>query len=478
MEDVEKNDDHFSGSDQNDIEEWKRIIAELCTGVPDTIIRDCLRAYDPSKPTKQIKRVLNSFNKETISRTFIFLSKKPHGDKMKKDDLLDALIMKVKNYFPDKCQICKEVYCYTMSDATFMECHSCGQEVHKKCYFELLASMNLLNEVGLPQDLLFKIPGIHYLCALCEKDIITDDISNDDNNNTSQPKALLNKPNGHVGFDVIDQNDITDQNNRLNLVNPIVNVYDSINDDKDSDYPADRDTSHQLKEKVCHFYQKGTCKFGRKGADCPFAHPRACRKLLLHGNKGTKGCKLGTKCTDFHPRMCSNSITRRQCFNERCLLVHVKGTIRKRPELLGNRTNESNILHGNTFNQNRNNPYDFLEVIHNFKRDILKIMDSKIKETLVSHHNIHRPPTTPGHFMQPVHAPLQQPQMLSHPQQVPIQNFVEPINTPFQQPQRFRHPQQVPMHRPMPQTQNMRPGVPFNQMVMNSWNPANQQRLL
>ena len=60
-------------------------------------------------------------------------------------------------------------------------------------------------------------------------------------------------------------------------------------------------------KKVCRFYQQGNCKHGRKGLDCPFDHPKACRKLLKYGNKGT-GCKDGSKCINFHPRMCSNSI--------------------------------------------------------------------------------------------------------------------------------------------------------------------------
>ena len=154
--------------EKTDIDKWKRVIAELCTEAPDYIIRDCLRSYDPSKTTKQIKKTLNTFDKATIGKTLDYLSKRNHNTKVKKDVLLDALIMKVKNHFPDICQICKKEYCHKLDDEPFLECHSCGQEVHKSCYFNLLVSMNLLDETGMPRDILFKIPGIHYLCVSCE----------------------------------------------------------------------------------------------------------------------------------------------------------------------------------------------------------------------------------------------------------------------------------------------------------------------
>ena len=45
----------------NQIKIWQNVIATLCTEAPNTTIRDCLRAYDTTKPTKDIKRILNYF---------------------------------------------------------------------------------------------------------------------------------------------------------------------------------------------------------------------------------------------------------------------------------------------------------------------------------------------------------------------------------------------------------------------------------
>ena len=51
---------------------------------------------------------------------------------------------------------------------------------------------------------------------------------------------------------------------------------------------------------------------------------------MLFGTAQPNGCNLGRKCTAFHPKMCPSSITKRECFDEKCNFTHVKGTKRRK----------------------------------------------------------------------------------------------------------------------------------------------------
>ena len=79
---------------------------------------------------------------------------------------------------------------------------------------------------------------------------------------------------------------------------------------------------------ICRYYRRGNCRHGPLGKDCKYRHPKPCRKLLNHGIKGENGCRLGGRCTMFHPRMCNNSIRKGECLVESCRYMHIKGTKR------------------------------------------------------------------------------------------------------------------------------------------------------
>ena len=42
------------------IESWKPVIAELCIGTDDVVVKKCLRLYDPEQPSEQLRKILNS----------------------------------------------------------------------------------------------------------------------------------------------------------------------------------------------------------------------------------------------------------------------------------------------------------------------------------------------------------------------------------------------------------------------------------
>ena len=82
------------------------------------------------------------------------------------------------------------------------------------------------------------------------------------------------------------------------------------------------------KDKVCYFYKNNKCKFGRRGENCPYAHPKLCFKYKINGCDLVRGCKNGNNCPYLHPPICNGSMRRRECFNENCKRLHLKGTRR------------------------------------------------------------------------------------------------------------------------------------------------------
>ena len=119
---------------------------------------------------------MKSLNKDTIINTLEFLSRQKI-ENANKDELIQKLCLKIQNYFPDICQICSSSYTFKLHDQTFMQCASCGQEVHKSCYLNLLKKMNLIDGNEKVKRTLFHIPGIFYLCPACQIDTINFPVS-------------------------------------------------------------------------------------------------------------------------------------------------------------------------------------------------------------------------------------------------------------------------------------------------------------
>ena len=384
-----------------------------------------MRAYDTSKPTKEIRKALNYFKKDQLSETLEFLSRKKVLDKLKKPEVLDALIMKVKNYFPDICSICDSKYTYNINDEPFLACSSCGQEVHKKCYFELFKSMNLLDDNELIRKLIFDIPGFHYLCPTCESQIVSNQDKEVDTGDSAKPN------NDKISDSLTNIDRTSDDNKSIDISKHKEVTKEDLEKDKHDRTMYRKDYDDLTAKKLCKFYKRGNCKFGRKGLHCPFDHPKACRKLLQHGNKGANGCKDGNKCINFHPKMCPDSIKNRTCFDLQCNLVHVKGTQRKRiinQNNLNNEqffeTNETKLQKAVNKNQNNEN-LNFLEIIQNFKKEIFEQLESKLAnlvhiQTQHQLNQIHHP-HQPQQFQ--TNITQSHPRNINQIQQFPIQNM-------------------------------------------------------
>ena len=148
-------------------------------------------------------------------------------------------------------------------------------------------------------------------------------------------------------------------------------------------------------------YHNGNCKFGQKGEECPFDHPKPCRKLLQHGRRQPQGCNLGQRCENVHPKMCNSSASKGECFSQDCPLYHVKGECFSQdcPLYHVKGTKHSNQNHdtdktkrkkdvernNNLVNLSKNQKIhesnDFLEMVRHLKA-AMEAMDIKLATTL------------------------------------------------------------------------------------------------
>ena len=326
--------------------EPERILASLCANAPDYHIRDCLRKYSCEHSLKRQTNVFNSFNKPVLEKTAAYL--KIVTSNLKKPEIIHSIICKIQNLLPDTCQICNESYVSEINDPPFLACELCGQEVHKSCFMQKLGLMSIdgLNAWNLINPL--QLPGIHFFCLECEKDIIPGNSTAafpplSQVNSTSKtvlpspPQPSASTYSEVLLTDSSPPSTICDQtlsvDNKALGGSPVSSKIDSNENchskvNKSNGTSSDNNRGDKPKVKNCVFFMKNQCKHGLKGTNCPFLHPERCSKLLQHGTKSPNGCNLGKKCAFFHPEMCPSSVSKRACFDGNCQFVHVKGTKR------------------------------------------------------------------------------------------------------------------------------------------------------
>ena len=58
---------------------------------------------------------------------------------------------------------------------------------------------------------------------------------------------------------------------------------------EDSPLTEDARNKREAKENgICNHNRKGSCRHGRMGIDCKYEHPKPCKNLMKHGNKGPR----------------------------------------------------------------------------------------------------------------------------------------------------------------------------------------------
>ena len=146
-----------------------------------------------------------------------------------------------------------------------------------------------------------------------------------------------------------------------------------------------------------------------------------CRNFTQHGTKQPRGCNLGIKCKDFHPKMCFDSLRKGECFSESCRFAHVKGTKRQPP------TVKNSVAHNNKQSKNdMSEPGHFLDMIRLLKEEILETLGQKIKDIQFQVQHLqqnHQLPLQQTHLIPPQGLPLKPPFQIPQPPFNPMQTF-------------------------------------------------------
>ena len=200
----------------------------------------------------------------------------------------------------------------------------------------------------------YNLPGIYYICKHCSQNTIP--------NKETRLKASIQKKKQSQNITINDDsqeswNQLMAQN-RTQPETSFSNDHESGIQDRGSERESNKqdeiisdDKMHQ--KKICSFYRKGNCKHGLRGNGCNYHHPPMCKKFINHGTRNPKGCNLGKNCENFHPKICSSSLTKSECFIHDCKFRHIKGTKRKKSQ-------EPRKPNGNSDSkkENRNNEHN------------------------------------------------------------------------------------------------------------------------
>ena len=449
------------------------ILADLSSQAPSYEVRDCLRCYNIAHSEAQLTRDISRFKKKVLMDTLEYLKQPPKpGDK--KTTNISNIICRIQNLLTDNCGICNSEYSVKLNDTPLLCCVFCGQGSHDPCIYDLL-NIDTLDLMSVSRENIMekinptKMKGWHYVCPECEKNKIpecsqnqpdssalsehTDDEddtlsasqlqqSQDETNNAAanpgdppnedEPTATPDT-NHHETTESGDEDD-EDEDEELRTVidgmspvqdsrkkpaaqNQTTNHSNSSGGQSSNHAESSRPTISPWKNNnTCHFYLKGTCRNGLSGKKCPKEHPPACKKLLKHGAKGRLGCKKGTSCSNFHPKMCQTSLSKGECFNPDCKLVHVSGTKRREE----NQT-KKNVTIDQNVNENPPNPLNtFLEeALLALETRIMAALDQKLAKTMQTaaplHHQMmpeqvqqHREGMTPYWYQHQQPAPATQ----------------------------------------------------------------------
>ena len=236
-------------------------------------------------------------------------------------------------------------FCHIALDSLCLKCQKCKGQIHLNC-------------TGLPEYHLVRlvVTSASYVCMHCvethETDQETYKMELERINMCKQREKRLCEANNLTDSidDAMRDMAISDVNRAIppadsigstnaatsggnqdgNLINNNQNLNSSNNSSGLPTQPERTDgvpenEANKSNQAVCRFYLKKACKYGRKGENCPFNHPKLCYKYIKRGEK-SGGCKKGKDCQFLHPQLCKRALNTRTCLNKNCRYYHVQGT--------------------------------------------------------------------------------------------------------------------------------------------------------
>jgi hypothetical protein len=294
----------------------------------DPGVHDVLNALNHDDLETQVKKIKahKEIKKDQLVAAWGFLQDKTFTEakeaKCSKDFLTQDVIKIYNHISPTKCDQCQKIYkCYKQFDSS--QCFLCFRSMCPDCC-----------PAGLEADKAF-LTTVFPICFPCADS----HRSGAGAGRQAQPKApeatqdsmpsqqdlsLTQEPSQEdmEGFTVV-------ASGRKNSK--------AIDSAKESAKAASKD-----KDNHCRFFLRGACKFGSRGAECNFLHPKICHKWM---KEGTAGCDAGSDCEYLHPRMCSSSLKGVQCVKDKCHHNHIK-KLRTKKAPTGQKPAASNLPQG------------------------------------------------------------------------------------------------------------------------------------
>ena len=366
----------------------EEVIAGLCIDAP-VEVRECLRTYllDCEDIEALHKHIVTKNRVSALASTVEYLQVNIKTEDYTAKGLAFQLIYRIETLLPETCIHCNEEYCFGIQDKPLLACEVCGQGAHNPCVYDNLQVSTEDRASFTPELASFKInplqlPELKYLCSGCIKDYLPDKedglkqsakkkreraAENEENQETEPAEAARDTP-GDGGADQQQQHNqrATDgQNSGTGLFPPPTNGGAQGNgNSQTNNHPQNGAQRHENgpttnnpqngsqrngngpttnlpqngnirpPANICPYYKRQACRYGIAGRQCPAGdHPKACKKLLMHGTRSPRGCNLGNNCDKFHPiNMCPSSLKKRECYNPDCRLIHIKGTRRHRTQ--------------------------------------------------------------------------------------------------------------------------------------------------
>ena len=284
-------------------EETRAALGELVA--IDEVTAKIVPSFSPDLNLADNERKLYKFPLSLIqecAKSFNII--KTTDEKIKKATLIKSIISKINSYLPSSCCICHESYRLKVSDVALFTCAGCYRGSHDCEEYKNFKKT-------LPNGLM---RGFVWFCNDCEVAKIPDSKlttrgTRDDK--TTQAKTEHSNCPTDMGTQSIEATPKS--------IEPGTHPKATA-----SDVPP-----------ICPDYKKSNCPHGLrgnkliKGTRCKFSHPKPCQKYCGYGSKGEFGCKNGINCSNFHPRLCRYSLSKKLCINQSCKFVHLKGTARR-----------------------------------------------------------------------------------------------------------------------------------------------------
>ena len=371
------NSGNFEPSDTDTILESLASFAPINTpALTKTIrysVRDVINIFEWTESAKYNIDKISSIHKTSLISTLHFLKIKHNSkvldvDKVKmceKNEIATLIYNKIRSYLPQLCSNCNLQFTVPFHDDRQdkrLHCHSCSAPSHD-CY--------VLTYPNLP-----KSSPLVWLCDDCSHSLSSTVVKNlhstpilspntvpDSPHTTipqqSLPAPLPPTPPPAISLSPPDQNNPPESQSPQPDIplssppesqlpqpdippsNPPSTPSTSI-DELPSPPPSHTNnppqstlpTKHSV-PKICHFLQKGICKYGASGqlnGSCPGFHPRQCKAFLNRGTTDNGGCKRGRNCSYWHPTyLCRNSVRFMECSRTLCNYQHHKLCRRPRP---------------------------------------------------------------------------------------------------------------------------------------------------